>query len=551
MPRILVYEALILYLKEACSAGIPGYSPREVTQIQVTLDGYLLSMASDNPVVGIVRSVEYRKTLLELSSKLGLEKDSNLRAALRKDGERITTLLLSIFTSKSLEAAVLRLEGDHAQCFLDVVQSGFLMTPEHSRMARRIIRKLSASCDTLPTSLFITGITGKDQHPTFGGAYGDIYRASYNQKPVALKYMRAVHFMRGSDLRRIRLKFCREALVWRALHHKNILPCLGIDGDSFPSSLCMVSPWMEHGTIMNYLEEYGHGNVDKLLYEVAQGLEYLHLCGIVHGDLRGTNILIAEDWSACLADFGLSIFSDATASMTTNRAGSLYWMAPELLDPDRLENKFRTPASDVYAFGCVCLELYTGRPPFADLPEPGAMMKVIKGQRPERPSGPPAMSDILWQHVTEFWSNTPSARPTTQIVVQNMLWPSPELKPKHPLPAVPETLLSVPSFSDETALPPRKHSNIDNGVGQFRVIRQGHVSVRANSTFASRFWWNKWLVLTETSLTLYKSKKSNSPIHLIMLGDIVKIERTDLKPYCFLLETHDRKRYFLSLQSGQ
>ncbi|KAJ7657092.1 hypothetical protein B0H14DRAFT_2186059, partial [Mycena olivaceomarginata] len=79
--------------------------------------------------------------------------------------------------------AVLRLEGDHAQCFLDVVQStldkGFLMTPEHSRMARRIIRKLSASCDTLPSALCITGITGKDQHPTFGGAYGDIYRASY------------------------------------------------------------------------------------------------------------------------------------------------------------------------------------------------------------------------------------------------------------------------------------------------------------------------------------------------------------------------------------
>jgi hypothetical protein len=154
------------------------------------------------------------------------------------------------------------------------------------------------------------------------------------------------------------------------------------------------------------------------------------------------------------------------------------------------------------------------------------MMKVIKGQRPERPSGLPAMSDILWQHVTEFWSDTPSSRPTTQIVVQNMVWPSPELKPEHLLLAVPETLLSVPSFSDvreitvpdyvssrpgismdqETALPPRKHSNIDNGVGQFRVIRRGHVSVRANSTFASRFWRNKWLVLTETSLTLYKSK---------------------------------------------
>lgn len=79
------------------------------------------------------------------------------------------------------------------------------MAQENSRMARRIIRKLSASCDRLPSSLFITGVTGREQHPTFGGAYGDIYRASHGNQIVALKYMRAVHFMRGSELRRIRL----------------------------------------------------------------------------------------------------------------------------------------------------------------------------------------------------------------------------------------------------------------------------------------------------------------------------------------------------------
>ncbi|KAJ7260878.1 kinase-like domain-containing protein [Mycena haematopus] len=168
---------------------------------------------------------------------------------------------------------------------------------------------------------------------------------------------------RGSDLRRIRLKFCREALVWKDLRHPNILPFLGIDRDSFPSSLCMVSPWMNHGTVINYLKNHGYANVNKLLYEIAKGLEYLHSRNIVHGDLRGANILIKEDWSACLTDFGLSIFSDATSTMSTNRGGSLHWMAPELLDPDRFEINFaRTPATDVYAFGCVCVELYTARP---------------------------------------------------------------------------------------------------------------------------------------------------------------------------------------------
>ncbi|KAJ7147345.1 kinase-like domain-containing protein [Mycena filopes] len=290
-------------------------------------------------------------------------------------------------------------------------------------MAHRIVRKLSESCDKLPSALFITGVSDCDEHPTFGGGYGDIFHASHNGGPVALKRMR--FFLRGSDLRRIRLKLCREALIWKDLQHPHILPFMGIDRDSFPASLCLVSPWMEHGTIMNYLNQHGHANVDKLasfLYEIAQGLQYLHSQNIVHGDLRGAH------WRACLADFGLSVFSDATSSMTTNRGGSPYWMAPELLDPDRYGLKFvRTTATDVYAYGCVCLEVYTGRPPFAHLPEPAALMKILQGERPQRPSGSPAMTDILWRNVSTYWADSPTARPNTQLlVVHNMVWATSE-----------------------------------------------------------------------------------------------------------------------------
>ncbi|KAJ7721142.1 kinase-like domain-containing protein, partial [Mycena metata] len=121
----------------------------------------------------------------------------------------------------------------------------------------------------------------------------------------------------------------------------------------------LVSPWMEHGTILSYLKDHGPANVDKFLYEIALGLQYLHSHDIVHGDLRGANILINDDWSACLADFGLSVFANATSvTHTSTRAGSLYWMAPELIDPDRFGCRFsRTPASNVYAFGCVCFEV--------------------------------------------------------------------------------------------------------------------------------------------------------------------------------------------------
>ncbi|KAJ7512715.1 kinase-like domain-containing protein [Mycena galericulata] len=244
-------------------------------------------------------------------------------------------------------------------------------------------------------------------------------------------------FARDEKLRRIRLvscvshlpthidsrtqKLCREALVWKDLHHPNILPFLGIDRDSFPSELCMVSPWMEHGTVLDYLKAHQHANVHKLLLEIAQGLEYLHSKNIVHGDLRGANILVTENSTACLADFGLSVFTDVTASTSSNRAGCIYWMAPELIAPERFGCGYaRTSASDVYAFGCVCLELCTGLPPFSELSQPAAILRIISGHRAERPRGNIVMSDALWKYVVMCWAKSPVKRPSARAMVPGM-----------------------------------------------------------------------------------------------------------------------------------
>ncbi|KAJ7224779.1 kinase-like domain-containing protein [Mycena rebaudengoi] len=318
-------------------------------------------MSGTDTVSALIKSRESRAILLQTASQLRISSDPKLREALHEDETRIATHLQSILDSQAAKEAVLVLEGDSAQHFLDVIQHtldrGLLIEQEHNAKARRMIIKLSEACDKLPSSLFITGVSGRDHDATFGGGFGDIYRASYGGKTVALKHMRTFH--RGSELRRIRLQFCREALIWQDLKHPYILPMLGIDRESFTSSLCMVSPWMENGTVLNCLEEHGRQDVDKFLGEVAQGLEYLHSRNVVHGDLRGANILITQDWSACLADFGLTSFTDTTAATTTShRAGTVRWMAPELIAPDRFGIQFRrTTASDVYAFACVCLEV--------------------------------------------------------------------------------------------------------------------------------------------------------------------------------------------------
>ncbi|KAJ7778429.1 kinase-like domain-containing protein [Mycena metata] len=415
-------------------------------------------MSCDDAVNGIVTSPQHRKMLLELSSTLGLDNDPGLRSALRADEERLAILIVSILNSKPVQDAVLKLDGDSAQSLIDVIQEalnrGFLMAQDHSRRARRLIRKLSDASDKLPSSLFISGVTGREEHPSFAGGFGDIYRASYGGKTVALKHMRHIQ---SAELRDIRLRLCREALVWKDLHHPYILTFIGIDRESIPSSLCMVSPWMEQGTILNYLKDHGRSNVDKFLSEIAQGLQYLHSCKIVHGDLRGANILINEDWSACLADFGLSVFTNATTSIyTSTRAGSMYWMAPELIDPERFGYRYaRTPSSDVYAFACVCFELYTGHPPFSELSQAAALLRIVNGERPGRPSTSPALSAALWQHVTAYWAEDAAARPPIDVVVQEMAWPSPRRnrKSSRSLPSIP-LAQSTPSSIPVSRPPP-------------------------------------------------------------------------------------------------
>ncbi|KAJ7646740.1 hypothetical protein FB45DRAFT_180933 [Roridomyces roridus] len=416
-----IYPDSTAFLRPACAEIAGGRI--EVFELQEALETYLHSIPSANKVQVIVGSLGYRKLLLELASKLDTSNALALLDALHRDEQRLAALLISIFDSEAEEDVVLRLEGDSAQSFLDVVQDAVdreLLEPEENKKAQRIIRKLSEASDRLPSSLFIEGVVERDVHPTFGGGFSDVYRASYDKKPVALKRLR--YFLQGADLRRLNLKFCREALVWKDLRHPYILPFIGIDRDSFPSSLCMVSPWMEHGTVLSYIKENGPSKVDKLLFEIAQGLQYLHSHAIVHGDLRGANILVSEDWSACLSDFGLSSFSDATTSMhTSTRAGSIYWMAPELIAPARFGCKFsRTQASDVYAFACVCVELYTGRPPFSDAAEASALFAVVNGERPARPSG---MPDTLWRLVSECWSENPRTRPSSTVVAQTTTFP--------------------------------------------------------------------------------------------------------------------------------
>lgn len=99
-------------------------------------------------------------------------------------------------------------------------------------------------------------------------------------------------------------------------------------------------------------------------------------------------------------------------------------------------------------------QLYTGHPPFSELSQAAALLRIVNGERPGRPSTSPALSAALWQHVTAYWAEDAAARPPIDVVVQEMAWPSPRRnrKSSRSLPSIP-LAQSTPSPIPVSRLP--------------------------------------------------------------------------------------------------
>ena len=99
-------------------------------------------------------------------------------------------------------------------------------------------------------------------------------------------------------------------------------------------------------------------------------------------------------------------------------------MSPERLDPGRFgfESDRPTKESDCYALGMVILEVLTGHPPFQNYTGSTVVMKVVNGERPERPDGVEAawFTDELWEMLKQCWSPEPKVRPTAEAILKHL-----------------------------------------------------------------------------------------------------------------------------------
>jgi eukaryotic-like serine/threonine-protein kinase len=191
------------------------------------------------------------------------------------------------------------------------------------------------------------------------GGMATIYRADDTRlgKAVALKLLRP-EITADHDLSE---RFRREALAATVLRHPNIVACL--DTGSDPAGPYMVMELIEGEDLAARLRRSGAINpldAARIGLDVARGLGVAHVRGIVHRDVKPSNILLARDGRAMITDFGIArLAADAEATLPGTTLGSIHYFSPE-----QAQGLTTTAATDVYGLGLVLYEALTGRRPF-------------------------------------------------------------------------------------------------------------------------------------------------------------------------------------------
>ncbi|AQK50105.1 Serine/threonine-protein kinase HT1 [Zea mays] len=247
--------------------------------------------------------------------------------------------------------------------------------------------------------------------PFAQGAFGKLYRGTYNGMDVAIKLLERPE----ADPEKAQLleqQFVQEVMMLATLRHPNIVKFIGACRK--PLVWCIVTEYAKGGSLKNFLSRRQNRSVPlklavKQALDVARGMAYVHGLGFIHRDLKSDNLLISGDKSIKIADFGVARIEVKTEGMTPE-TGTYRWMAPEMIQHRPYNQKV-----DVYSFAIVLWELVTGNVPFANMTAVQAAFAVVnKGVRPAIPHDClPALGEIM----TRCWDANPEVRPPfTEIV---------------------------------------------------------------------------------------------------------------------------------------
>lgn len=195
------------------------------------------------------------------------------------------------------------------------------------------------------------------------GSTGTVYLSHdpYYRRDVAIKVYNIDASGDDERARVARKMFLSEAHMVGMLQHPNILPIYdaGEEGGH-----CYIVTEHVHGarTLAAYCRPDNLLRLDDLveiMFKCAKALHYAHSRGVIHRDVKPSNLMLTQDSDVRLIDFGIALVADSEISRIEGIAGS-----PSYMSPEQVQSLELTPRSDLYSLGAVMYELLTGTRPF-------------------------------------------------------------------------------------------------------------------------------------------------------------------------------------------
>ncbi|XVF02007.1 hypothetical protein REPUB_Repub04eG0138900 [Reevesia pubescens] len=207
------------------------------------------------------------------------------------------------------------------------------------------------------------------------GTYSSVYKARdiIHNKLVALKKVRFDNHDPES------VKFmAREIVLLRRLDHPNVIKLEGLITSPTSCSLYLVLEYMEHDLVgIASLPgiKFSEPQIKCYMQQLLSGLDHCHSHGVLHRDIKGSNLLIDSNGILKIADFGLACNFDPHNSVPmTSRVVTLWYRPPELL----LGASHYGVAIDLWSAGCILGELYSGKPILPGKTEVEQLHKIFK-----------------------------------------------------------------------------------------------------------------------------------------------------------------------------
>ncbi|EOA23419.1 hypothetical protein CARUB_v10016601mg [Capsella rubella] len=290
----------------------------------------------------------------------------------------------------------------------------------------QLVERLNLGCsgsDSLDQLQIIKDSDLEELRELGSGTFGTVYHGKWRGTDVAIKRINDRCFAgKPSEQERMIDDFWNEAQNLAGLHHPNVVAFYGVVLDSPGGSVATVTEYMVNGSLRNALQKNVR-NLDRckrllIAMDIAFGMEYLHGKNIVHFDLKSDNLLVNlrdPHRPICkVGDLGLSKVKCQTL-ISGGVRGTLPWMAPELLNGI---SSLVSEKVDVFSFGIVLWELFTGEEPYADL-HYGAIIGGIVSNTLRPPI--PDFCDMDWKLLMErCWSAEPSERPSFTVIANEL-----------------------------------------------------------------------------------------------------------------------------------